>query len=73
MAKQYEFLNMVFTNQRSTRFYLENVNHKKYKNQIDECIEKGFIEVVGTTEEGDAIYGITELGKKIVDNPKEEI
>lgn len=73
MNPYYPFLNYVFNYGECTKFYLEHFNQGKFRDQVDECVKRNFIAVIGKNEKGDDLYAITELGKRIVDNPREEI
>ena len=72
MNPHYQFLYLVFTHQPCTRFHLENIERGRFKNQIEECIRQEYIEALDKNQNGDDLYYITETGKKIIDNPKEE-
>ena len=66
-------LYIVWANEPCTRFYIEHLQHGKFKDQIDACIHLGYIYSPKTNEAGDNLYYISDLGRKIVDNPKEEL
>lgn len=67
------FLHIVSTHGPCTRFHLEWLQNGKFKDQIDACIQLGYIYSPKTNEAGDDLFYISALGRKIVDNPKEEL
>ncbi len=71
MNPYYPLLNKVFYHQPCTRFHLELIENGRYKEQIDECTSLKYIVVCQKNENGDDLYCLTDLGKKIVDNPTE--
>ena len=42
------------------------------KNMIDKMVEDGIVEVVGHNEEGEPLFGLTELGKSVQDELKKD-
>ena len=73
MNPYYPLLYQLYTHQPCTRFHLEHLERGKFKNLIEECISRKYIEIRRKNENGDELYYITENGQRIVDNPKEEL
>lgn len=67
------FLYIVLTHEPCTRFHLERLQSGKFKDLIDDCIQLGYIYSPKTNKSGDNLYYISDSGRKIVDNPKEEL
>ena len=70
MGPYYNFLLLVFTHGRSSRFHLENLERGKFKDLIDECLAQKYIMVCGKNKSGDALYSITSKGRQIIDGQK---
>jgi len=47
---------------------IEELHLEEVKRNLDQLIEKGMVEIMRYDENGDAIYGLTEKGKKFREN-----
>lgn len=47
---------------------IESLHLEEVKRNLDQLIEKGMVEIIRYDENGDAIYGLTEKGKKFREN-----
>lgn len=72
MNPYYALLYNVWTHQPCTRFHLEHLESGKFKDQIDTCIQLNYIYSPYKNENGDALYYVTDSGRKLVEKPKEE-
>lgn len=73
MNPYYHILFLVSQYEPCTRFYLEHLKGGAFKAQFDECISKNYLVALDKNENGDDLYYITDIGRKIVDNPQEEL
>ena len=57
----------------STFSHLMRIGHGKYKNIVQDCINKGLIEAGSKNSLNEDLYFISEKGKRFLDNPKGEL
>lgn len=57
----------------STKHRLLTTSHGKYKEIVQDCINKKIIEICGKNTLGEDLYFISDKGRNFLDNPKEEL
>ncbi len=56
----------------TTKHRLMTMAHGQYKAIVEDCINRGLIQVCGKNTLGEDLYFVTNKAKKFLDNPKEE-
>jgi len=46
-------------------FIYQEICNAEVQNTVDELVEEGLVEVIGTNEDGEPLFGLTKLGKQI--------
>lgn len=55
----------------ATEIY-DELSHEEVKNTVDELVDQGLVEIVGFNEQGEPLFGLTELGKAVQKDIKKD-